>query len=297
PLELVSDKYASSRFLQQRYDPGAAPHGHAAGERPRVSVSIPSLRGGAGCRAAAESCSLAGRKASISGARPSNSRHLLRHQSTLPDFHSLDAAVLGDQDWLRTPLSVGPGSRRALASRATTYVDVAALPILPPPPAHLAGASDHPDYSPVNTLVHDQSPVTAAATVGRSEGGRRTVRKPSRMLDVSGDYDVDRTLSYAQDTGAPIYNGAAPRDQHVYQSGTSYSKSGGGWQLKTKFLHPLSTWFRSSRHQSTGGHGAAAGPVLPVAAGADSLVRSTRNPLSGACPPPPPACNVRSGSA
>ncbi|KAJ2804146.1 PHO85 cyclin-1, partial [Coemansia helicoidea] len=41
PLELVSDKYASSRFLQQRYDPGAAPHGHAAGERPRVSVSIP----------------------------------------------------------------------------------------------------------------------------------------------------------------------------------------------------------------------------------------------------------------
>ncbi|KAJ2708308.1 PHO85 cyclin-1 [Coemansia spiralis] len=288
PLEDAGGKYSLSRFQQQRYDPRAVSGTGAAGERPRASVSIPSLRG-VGARPVAAGCSPAGTKASSNtGARPPKSRHILRHQSTLPDFHHLDTAALGGRDWL--------SSSRA----ASTYLHPA-LP-LPPPPAHLAGATDHLEYSPVNTLVYEQSP--AAATVGRSDGARRMGRQSSRLLD-GNEYDVDRTLSYAQDGSASVYGAAAPPlvlqppqdpcDGHAYQSGPHFSKSSGsGWQLKTKILHPLSTWFRSSRHQSADSHAVTVGPALPVAA-AGSLARSTRNPLAGACPAP--TGDLRTGSA
>ncbi|KAJ1732138.1 PHO85 cyclin-1 [Coemansia biformis] len=324
PLEQSGLKYATSRFQQQRYDPLAAPGHLGSRGRPRASISIPSFRGAsAGATAGRPQPSASSPTGCNAGGRPPKARHILRHQSTLPDFNRLDMTITGDHDWLRTPLSLCPDTRHASTSRSA-HPDASAqpLPPLPPPPARLASGTHHLEYSPVNTLVYEQSPAVAPATVGPAEaagglsrqpsGYRSTLNahaippqpaesqrlresKPGKPLD-GCEYDADRTLSYVPDGVAQHCGGARPpaaqpqeqreREPHAYHADLHYHKNGGsgaGWQLKTKFLHPLSTWFRSSRHQNNG-HGITPPPALPVLA-PGSLARGAADQLAGPCPP------------
>ncbi|KAJ2779266.1 PHO85 cyclin-1 [Coemansia javaensis] len=321
PLEQASIKYASSRFQQQRYDPLAAPGCYAARSRTRASISIPSFRAVSAEAGAARPLPSTGASPTATGStasgRPPKARHILRHQSTLPDFHKL-----GPRDEMRTPLSMCPETRVPSAS---------ALPALPLPARLASGGSHaHLEYSPVNTLVYEPSPASAA-TIGhhhhgsaRPEHAHRYSRQPSSrrsalelapqvsalpaaLADVQRvpeaaepaaavprqhDYDTDRTLSYAQN-GLQHCCSAQPAPlQHPYHQHHSHHHShshknpaGSGWQLKTKILHPLSTWFRSSRHQ--GGHGAPA-PALPALS--PGLARDPRcQPLHG--------CDVKSSGS
>ncbi|KAJ2160272.1 PHO85 cyclin-1 [Coemansia sp. RSA 552] len=339
PLEQASISYASSRYQQQRYDPHASRSRNGSRTQPRASVSIPSFReldamppvdpvrdaSPSGTASYSSRCS----------SRPQKTRHLLRHQSTLPDIASLSSSISRidapshtvhvNGTVQRQPAEMGSGSSE-MGSRLPCmarqlppvvggpYTGASALP-MPPPPARLPSASYHLDSSPVNTLVHDQSPAAAAATVGYSGRARSYYRQasiprgvhdtlPASVFSLAAngrsahsashhemcEADTDRTLGYAcepdlrrtrhmsimprhahRDTDSP---GDAQHCDHYAQnpatvgisSTSSHSSAGSsGWQLKSKLLHPISTWFRSSRHQHGSGQldSAAAQPSQP----------------------------------
>ncbi|KAJ2343713.1 hypothetical protein GGF43_005633, partial [Coemansia sp. RSA 2618] len=271
PLEAASVKYASSRYQQQRYDPKAA---HATRAMPRASASIPSLR--------------SGDAGSSAGSSRVKARHILRHQSTLPD---MGRALLSEPGYAQPqsddsahsllPMTSASALPQSLSSMMRAHLDAAALPTLPPP-ARLASGSYRSDYSPGNTLVYEQSPAamsrtrassrqpsesrhglpfavssrqdTLPFTVSSRESRLDTLpvsalsalSVDSRTLQAAAeqlgcDYDADRTLSYAH---------ADARSRHAAHDSANASSSG-GWQLKSKILHPLSSWFRSSRHHSS----------------------------------------------
>ncbi|KAJ2123292.1 PHO85 cyclin-1 [Coemansia sp. RSA 720] len=277
PLESSSTKYSSStkhalsRYQQQRYDPQAAP---ATRAMPRASMSIPSMRTTDMLPSMSipslhmESPSAHIRHnadysvdSSSGSNRPRKARHILRHQSTLPDMGRMSSAQLSDPAYaptLRHESSALPQSLSALMN-----AHAGALPTLPPP-ARLASGSYRSDYSPGNTLVYEPSPAVSVAHHGRARTYSRQPSESRHALDtlpVSAlsalsvdarslqaaadqlhnivDYDADQTLSYA-------HADARSRHAPAHDSGSS-----SGWQLKSKFLHPLSSWFRSSRHQSS----------------------------------------------
>ncbi|KAJ1766331.1 hypothetical protein LPJ69_000911 [Coemansia sp. RSA 1752] len=270
PSKYSSTKHASSRYQQQRYDPQAAP---ATRAMPRASMSIPSMRTtdmlpSMSIPSLHMESPLAHTRhnadynvGSSSGSnRPHKARHILRHQSTLPDMGRMNSAQLSDPAYaptLRHEASALPQSLSALMNAHS-----GALPTLPPP-ARLASGSYRSDYSPGNTLVYEPSPAVSVAHHGRARTSSRQPSESRHALDtlpVSAlsalsvdarslqaaadqlrnivDYDADQTLSYA-------HADARSRHAPAHDSGSS------GWQLKSKFLHPLSSWFRSSRHQSS----------------------------------------------
>ncbi|KAJ2257289.1 PHO85 cyclin-1 [Coemansia sp. RSA 1807] len=271
PSKYSSTKHASSRYQQQRYDPQAAP---ATRAMPRASMSIPSMRTtdmlpSMSIPSLHMESPLAHTRhnadynvGSSSGSnRPHKARHILRHQSTLPDMGRMNSAQLSDPAYaptLRHEASALPQSLSALMNAHS-----GALPTLPPP-ARLASGSYRSDYSPGNTLVYEPSPAVSVAHHGRARTSSRQPSESRHALDtlpVSAlsalsvdarslqaaadqlrnivDYDADQTLSYA-------HADARSRHAPAHDSGSS-----SGWQLKSKFLHPLSSWFRSSRHQSS----------------------------------------------
>ncbi|KAJ2794906.1 hypothetical protein H4R20_006068 [Coemansia guatemalensis] len=310
PLEQASVKYASSRYQQQRYDPLASQGQQSGHAVPRMSASIPSLRGAAASASTpaglpAASVSPVGEEGSSSGcsSRPRKSNYALRHQSTQPSM-SKRSGSLPCSEMLRMPQSILPDA----ASRS----DASALPA-PPPRARLASSSYNPESSPVNTLVYEPSPATVAATIGHGTGLSERVRsyyqhasatrgeydtlgapalpmpfastrkqQVSELTGTSGmyEYDGDQTLTHAHEYAsrharhpAPPISGDAQYGQTHPKETSDSSSSSSGWQLKTKLLYPLSTWFRSARHQSSnhrGGLPAAAAPAsshpLPAAA-------------------------------
>ncbi|KAJ1865145.1 PHO85 cyclin-1 [Coemansia sp. RSA 2703] len=254
PLEQASLNYASSRYPQQRYDPTATRAGHGPMHKlPRSSSSIPSLRAIPSGNDTSTSSPQSGTVYATT--RAPRSKRVLRHQSTLLDMYSGDSGNI----------------LQSLSSQDSN------LPALPPP-ARLASGSYTSESSPVNTLVYDYSPATAPATVAAATSSytrRQTLRAPSvQAQPVSVHRDVHSTLpvsalsalsvapEYAEITAddstltnnrklQPQYSELHANSQESYdQSSSDNSASGNsGWHLKSKILHPLSTWFRSSRQQ------------------------------------------------
>ncbi|KAJ1814622.1 PHO85 cyclin-1, partial [Coemansia sp. RSA 2599] len=276
PLEQASLKYASSRYQQQRYDPTASRSGSTAVGRgpPRTSSSIPSLRAASSACTNSTSPSL-GSVAYAATTRYSGNKRALRHQSTLPELYSGDySAASYRQRGVSSSVS-----RMPLHCEST-------LPTLPPP-ARLASESYTSETSPVNTLVYDYSPATAAAALSTGYSRRPTSRVPSTQLQpVSALRDAHSTLPVSALSAlsvAPELAAAAATaddstltnnrkqqsqymDEHLASQGAcdfdssgnaasaGHPGSGSGWHLKSKILHPLSTWFRSSRQQQNSGN-------------------------------------------
>ncbi|KAJ1722549.1 PHO85 cyclin-1 [Coemansia erecta] len=254
PLEQASLNYASSRYQQQRYDPSATRTGHGPVRTlPRTSSSIPSLRAIPSGNTTTASSPQSGNVYATT--RAPRGKRVLRHQSTLPDLYSGDSGSM----------------LQSLSSQDSN------LPALPPP-ARLASGSYTSESSPVNTLVYDHSPATAPATVAAATGGymrRQTLRAPSvQAQPVNVHSDVHSTLpvsalsalsvapEYADITAddstltnnrkvQPQYSELRTDSQESGDQNSSDNSAGGngGWHLKSKILHPLSTWFRSTRQQ------------------------------------------------
>ncbi|KAJ2841925.1 hypothetical protein IWW36_006092 [Coemansia brasiliensis] len=142
------------------------------------------------------------------------------------------------------------------------HLETSALPALPPP-ARLASGSYRSECSPGTTLAYDYSP----ASFGRARAGSRQPsesrsgldtlpvsvmsisadsHKLQPVIDSSNDHDADKTLTYSHG-----YLASRPTTTDPAASGNNSSNgNNGGWQLKSKLLHPLSSWFRSSRHHN-----------------------------------------------
>ncbi|KAJ2237212.1 PHO85 cyclin-1 [Coemansia sp. RSA 485] len=284
PLEQASLNYASSRYQQQRYDPEAPRSGNIAVGRvlPRTSSSIPSLRAMPSGNTTSASSPVA--NSGYTAKNCTGNKRALRPQSTLPELCSRDLVGSGYYQ----PHN-GPSSTNRMPSRCDST-----LPTLPPP-ARLASESYTSETSPVNTLVYDYSPATAAATISASYSRRPTSRVPSTQLQpVTALRDAHSTLpvsalsalSVAPELAAAaaaaesaddstLTNNRKQHSQYSYEHSASHRAcdldsssmaanadhpgNSSGWHLKSKILHPLSTWFRSSRQQSqqqqSGSHG------------------------------------------
>ncbi|KAJ2081001.1 PHO85 cyclin-1 [Coemansia sp. RSA 988] len=319
PLEQASIKYASSRYQQQRYDPLASQGQQPARAMPRMSASIPSLRE-VSASALTQANSLASCTSPIReentsngrSSRPRKSNYALRHQSTLPSMGKRSGS-LPCSEMLRMPQSILPATELGSGESA--------LPA-PPPRARLASSSYNPESSPVNTLVYEPSPATAAATIGHAPGhGVRsyyqqtsatrgefdtlaapTLPEPfastrkqqvSKLPGTSGVYEYggDQTLTHAYEYASrhahhqlPPINNDSQCTQPLSKEASDNTSS--GWHLKTKLLYPLSTWFRSGRHQNSNHRGG-----LPAAAAAPA----SSYPLPAAASTSY-TCNVQSGS-
>ncbi|KAJ2632192.1 hypothetical protein H4R22_001431 [Coemansia sp. RSA 1290] len=251
PLDQTSLKHASLRYQQQRYDPRASQKRQSTCPMPRASISIPSLRPerslGASPSSHADNSST-----HSSSACAQKSRHILRHQSTLPDMAKISS--------LHDPASESGTLSQSLSSMMKAHLEASALPA-PPPPARLASGSYRSECSPGTTLAYDYSP----ASFGRTRVGSRNPsetcsgldtlpvsvmsmaadsNKLPPVTDTSNNHDADKTLTYSHG-----YLASRPTTADPAASGGSASN--GGWQLKSKLLHPLSSWFRSSRHHTS----------------------------------------------
>ncbi|KAJ2883913.1 hypothetical protein FB639_002068, partial [Coemansia asiatica] len=278
PLEQASLNYASSRYQQQRYDPTVSRSGSISTGRvlPRTSSSIPSLRAAPSANSNLVSSSSPVVSSGYASTRYIGNKRALRHQSTLPELHSSDYGTLNYQQ-----------QQSALSNVSRVYSRCeTSLPTIPPP-ARLACESHTSETSPVNTLVYDYSPATAAATLSASYGRRPALRVPSTQLQpVTAVRDGHSTLpvsALSVLSVAPELAAAATADdstltnnrkqqqsQYLNEHSSSHEAcdfdsannasnsghpgSGNGWHLKSKILHPLSSWFRSTRYQHSSSH-------------------------------------------
>ncbi|KAJ2361994.1 PHO85 cyclin-1, partial [Coemansia sp. RSA 2610] len=320
PLEQATIKYASSRYQQQRYDPQATQGRQGTRTMPRASVSIPSFRAADAVPSGTSPLGhLSGSSAAGSSRRPKDQR-TLRHQSTLPDMGRLGSERLANAlhaHGTGPELSAMPQS---LAAMMKAHLNAPALPVLAPPPARLASGSYRSDYSPGNTLVYEPSPITAGCSVDRLRSYSRQPSESHGTLDTlpvsalsalsvearklqaaaehagSSDYETDRTLSYSHAPGSRghyVPQGYNPPSNSGFESSATNNSSssnnnnnaGGGWQLKSKLLHPLSSWFRSSRHHSVS-HEPASSP---------GVASAPKYVLDAAYSQQP--CNLRSGAS
>ncbi|KAJ1894332.1 PHO85 cyclin-1 [Kickxella alabastrina] len=267
PLEQACISYASSRYQQQRYDPMASRSTNSSTKargHPRSAASIPSLR-----TTLSVHSSNASSPTNSHGhltADMSKSKHTLRHQTTLPDL-----SLLGNS-----------APSQGMTSSFSRLRGEHYLPALPAP-ARLASGSYASDSSPVNTLVYDYSPATNAPSTGYAR--RQVARIPSTQLqpvnalrdvhstlpvsalsalsvtpEFSGSNTDDSTLIHSRHTQKQHHRQSVSQEHYEHSSSAHLNSSiggGGGWQLKTKILQPLSTWFRSTRQQQYSGHQAA----------------------------------------
>ncbi|KAJ2552208.1 PHO85 cyclin-1 [Coemansia sp. RSA 1933] len=294
PLEQAHSSYARSRYQQQRYDPGASRNAGSRGGVPRMAISIPSLRKSTRTDSPELGLPVNG---SAMGRKTQKGRHILRHQSTAPDIGKISSMV-SDPSSIPFIASLAHYSKNTHSGQphrnlATNDTDAPVRPL----PARLASAgSSAMDASPVHTLVYEESP---AASLGMAASEGYSQRMGVGQEPLSSDMRVEpgdsneRTLTAPPVTAlselsfgahmhtagancsqsrrvngslAPssINNGSSTADANSSicdsTSGDSNSSgSGTGWQLKTKLLHPLSAWFRLSRHhhhsqQSPGAH-------------------------------------------
>ncbi|KAJ2454055.1 PHO85 cyclin-1 [Coemansia sp. RSA 2336] len=264
PLDQPSLKHASSRYQQQRYDPRAAQKRQSTCPMPRASISIPSLRPERSL--AASPSGYTGSSTHGSSARAQKSRHILRHQSTLPDMAKVSS--------LHDPASESGALSQSLSSMMKAHLEASALPA-PPPPARLASGSYRSECSPGTTLAYDYSPASFGRTrVGsrqpsESRSGLDTLpvsampmaadsNKLPPVIDSSSNHDADKTLTYS-------HGYLASRSATADPAASGGSAGNGGWQLKSKLLHPLSSWFRSSRHHSAADNSASPSAELASA--------------------------------
>ncbi|KAJ1907893.1 PHO85 cyclin-1 [Coemansia sp. IMI 209127] len=286
PLEQTQSSYARSRYQQQRYDPGASRNAGSKTTAPRMAISIPSLR--KFTRTDSPELSLAA-NGPILTRKSQKGRHILRHQSTAPDIGKISNMVSGASSIpFSASLAQYSKDIRGSQPHCKLLANDPDLPVRPLP-ARLAsvGSSAMDDASPVHTLVYEESPAVSlgmAASEGYSQCLVGQAHLSSHAQGESGDSN-ERTLTAPPvaalsglSFGAHMHppgsnslcqrhedgsctppgihgklmvdeNGALCNSAHGGGDASNSSGSGGGWQLKTKILHPLSAWFRLSRHQ------------------------------------------------
>ncbi|KAJ2879769.1 hypothetical protein IWW38_006061, partial [Coemansia aciculifera] len=269
---------------QQRYDPHVSRSSGGPCEAsprgiPRTATSIPSFRG-----LASENVSSAVTPTGNHGSSRSNTKHaeqrVLRHQSTLPDFSQLSKPAASSATRLPSltlnSTDMQPGFvRDAFADTAGAAYSLRSTK---PPLARLASNNSYAaDSSPVHTLVYDDcSPVVSTT---RHRAGNAAYALTSLSADAQGltlseatsgpsskrcNGDATTDAIYADVTCAPTANGL--QVEYVQAAASGGSGNGTGWQLKSKILHPLSTWFRLSRQNQYNG---ALVPPAPSSATSD----------------------------
>ncbi|KAJ2746315.1 PHO85 cyclin-1 [Coemansia sp. BCRC 34301] len=318
PLEHSSISYASSRYQQQRYDPHVSRGSQGeARERgvPRAATSIPSFRG----PASASLSSTTSPVGNLSSSRSSSTKHagrcVLRHQSTLPDFSQLSKPAASSAVHLPS-LTAGRSKTHADSAKWGVSADTVniAYSLRPtqPPLARLASSNSYAvESSPVHTLVFDGcSPVVGSTShkAGNAAHARHPVCSTSDNIQATPAYALTSlsadaqglTLSEATDssgskhcssdsTAAAIYadvscvptaNGL--QTEYTQATASGNSGNGTGWHLKSRILHPLSTWFRSARQGQHNGNYVppATLPTKPDSAGSG---QDERVHAGGAC--------------
>ncbi|KAJ1954604.1 hypothetical protein EC988_002344 [Linderina pennispora] len=213
---------------------------HQQSQQPRATSSIPVFRD------ISPVGDLLLMPAGSNGATPRQHQHRLRHQSTLPEMGGRSSTMR-------------KGSSASTATTPATFAGTL-LPVLPPPMARLASTGSYDlGGSPANTLVYDQSP----ATTGYRGGGRR---QAGRIMGASqattpgdiapmfvpsiGDTNglsVPQSQSQSQSQSQKHHYSARQRDDAASSEGKPPSQ---GWQLKSRILQPISTWFKSSRQHT-----------------------------------------------
>ncbi|KAJ1934771.1 hypothetical protein FBU59_005591 [Linderina macrospora] len=171
-------------------------------------------------------------------------QHRLRHQSTLPEISG------------RSGTTMRKGSSASTATTPGSYAGTL-LPVLPPPMARLASTGSYDlGGSPVNTLVYDQSPAT---TGYRSGGGRRQAGRilGSSRATTPGDSIMPMFVPPIGDTiDLPVLSQSQNRQSSRRRDevGSEEKPQNQGWQLKSRILQPISTWFKSSRQSTPQGN-------------------------------------------